>query len=427
MRRLVPLLLMAAILLVAVPCQVDAQEGISVSQAVVEVDFPRALTFSVSAQSSSDIDRIVLRYRVQKISTARVTSLVLMDFEQARAVEASWKWDMRKSGLPPGAEVRYSWRIDDVSGQELRTDWEVVHFDDSSHSWTSMTEGNVTLLWYYGGQTFSRELMDSAQEGLDRLANDTGAYLDQDVKLYVYANSSDLGEAMVYPQEWMGGITFSEFGIVAIGVSPEDLAWGKRILKHELAHLVTYQMTANPYGDIPTWLSEGLSMYAEGELEASLGELLAEAVSEDRLFSARTLSSEFPADPQAAYLSYAQSFSLVDYLVTTYGREEILRLLDTFKLGATYDDALTEVYGFDTDGLNAAWRASLGLRTSPLPPQTPEEESSPTVTPGSGFLDCSAASSARTHGGGALFGVLGLLLLPGTGEAIRLMARRGRR
>jgi hypothetical protein len=36
---------------------------------------------------------------------------------------------------------------------------------------------------------------------------------------------------------------------------------------HELAHLVTYQMTFNPYGDIPTWFSEGISMYAEGALD----------------------------------------------------------------------------------------------------------------------------------------------------------------
>ncbi len=39
----------------------------------------------------------------------------------------------------------------------------------------------------------------------------------------------------------------------------------------------------------------------------------------------------------------------------------MLQLLDAFKRGKSYDDALLEVYGFNTDGLDDAWHASLGL------------------------------------------------------------------
>ena len=34
-------------------------------------------------------------------------------------------------------------------------------------------------------------------------------------------------------------------------------------------------------------------------------------------------------------------------------------LLDTFRQGSTYDDALQKVYGLDMDGLNTIWQASL--------------------------------------------------------------------
>jgi len=37
----------------------------------------------------------------------------------------------------------------------------------------------------------------------------------------------------------------------------------------------------------------------------------------------------------------------------------MLDLLTILKQGSTYDEALTEVYGFDIDGLNARWRATL--------------------------------------------------------------------
>jgi len=41
----------------------------------------------------------------------------------------------------------------------------------------------------------------------------------------------------------------------------------------------------------------------------------------------------------------------------------MLDLLTLLKEGATYDEALTEVYGFDIDGLDANWRATLTSQT----------------------------------------------------------------
>ena len=55
-------------------------------------------------------------------------------------------------------------------------------------------------------------------------------------------------------------------------------------------------------------------------------------------------------------LSYAQSYSLVEFLITSYGQGKMLELLNTFKQGSSYDGALEKVYGFDMDGLNTLWR-----------------------------------------------------------------------
>jgi len=420
-----PLLIAFFLFLALFPYQAQAQEEIS-AYSTVEIDYPSALTLNLVAESSANITEIILRYRVDKITTVKVTSLIDLEFEQAPVVETSWKWDMRKSSLPPGAEVQYSWQIEDINGNVLETAWDVVKFNDDRYSWDSLVGEKVTLFWYRGGQAFSRELMDEARESLERLARDTGAYLEYPVKIYVYAGSTELKEALVYPQEWVGGVTFTEYGAVAIGIAPEDLAWGKRAMTHELAHLVTYQMTFNPYSDIPIWLSEGLSMYAEGDLEASFRSSFDNAVSDDGLVSVQTLSSNFPADPREAYLSYAESFRLVEFLIDNYGREEMLHLLSVFKQGSRYDDALEEVYGFDTVGLDNRWRASLGLEPRSVPsPSATEEIATPTPTSGDEFFGCQTTSAETKHGSVAVFGTLGLLLLPGIGEAVRLRVRRG--
>ena len=198
--------------------------------------------------------------------------------------------------------------------------------------------------------------MASAQQALARLAKDTGAYLEKPVKMYIYADAQDLRGAMIYPQEWTGGVAFTRHGIIAIGIAPNRLDWGKRAIAHELSHLVIHQVTFNPYIGLPTWLDEGLAMYAEGELESGYVALLNEAIAEESLISVRSLSSPFSAHAEQAYLAYAQSYSLVEFLINNYGQSKMLELLNTFRQGSSYDGALDKVYGFDMDGLDALWR-----------------------------------------------------------------------
>jgi len=198
--------------------------------------------------------------------------------------------------------------------------------------------------------------MAAAQQALTKLGQDTGAELEKPVKLYIYADAQDLQGAMIYPQEWTGGVAFTRYGIIAIGIAPDNLSWGKRAIAHELAHLVIHQMTLNPYSGLPTWLDEGLAMYAEGPLVPLYKAYLDKAIAENSLISVRSLSSPFSAYAEESLPSYAQSYSLVEFLIGSYGQDKMLELLLTFKQGSSYDAALEKVYGFDMDGLDTLWQ-----------------------------------------------------------------------
>ncbi|MBI2288065.1 MAG: hypothetical protein HYU83_03655, partial [Chloroflexi bacterium] len=84
--------------------------------------------------------------------------------------------------------------------------------------------------------------------------------------------------------------------------------------------------------------------------------LLTKAIADKSLISVRSLASPFSAYAGEASLAYAQSYSLVAFLVSSYGQDEMLALLNTFSEGSGYDGALTKIYGFDMDGLNTLWR-----------------------------------------------------------------------
>jgi len=339
------------------PSLAQVQGELTILDSSTQVEFPSRLTFSLSVESDVDITDIRLRYEVDRESFARVISEVYIEFVPGTAVDAEWTWDMRKiRGLPPGASVEYWWLVEDARGERIETTPIQVQFDDNRYPWRSLTEGMVTIYWYEGEESFAQELMTTAQQVLNRLTKDTGAYLEKPVNIYIYASAQDLQGAMIYPQEWTGGVAFTRFGIISIGIAPKDLSWGKRAMAHELAHLVIHQMTLNPYIDLPTWLDEGLAMYAEGALEPIYKALLNKAIAEGSLISVRSLSSPFSAFAEEAVLSYAQSYSLVEFLINGYGADKMLELLNTFEQGSGYDEALTRVYGFDMDGLNTLWR-----------------------------------------------------------------------
>ena len=119
-------------------------------------------------------------------------------------------------------------------------------------------------------------------------------------------------------------------------------------------------MTFNPYNELPTWLDEGLAVYNQGPPDPTFTALLNQAIANNQLISVRSLSSPFSAYSNEATLSYAESYSVVNYLITTYGQAKMLELLNTFQQGSTYDGAFQKVYGFDMDKLYTLWKAEGG-------------------------------------------------------------------
>jgi hypothetical protein len=335
--------------------------GLTVLDSSMTMDFPASLAFSISAGSNVNVTDIRLHYIINRMEHARIVSEVYVTFTPATSVTARWVWDMRKTGgLPPGSSVDYWWTVSDAASQKTETPLKRVNIQDGRYNWQSISEGKVTLYWYKGGASFAGELMAAARQALSRLSENTGAELEKPVSFYIYASAADLQGSMIFPTEWTGGVAFGRYGIIAIGIgtSTSQLAWGKRVIAHELTHLVIHQVTFNPYNDLPTWLNEGLAMAAEGELEPDFAAALDKARTTNTLISVRSLASPFSAYTGESLLAYAESCKVVTYLINEYGREKMLALLNTFEQGSGYDEALQKVYGFDMDGLNALWRAS---------------------------------------------------------------------
>jgi hypothetical protein len=336
--------------------------AISLSSSV-QVSFPTSITFKVSAQSDVNIVKLRLHYIVDRQNYASVISEGWAQFNPATTVDTQWVWDMRQSGgLPPGTQVEYWWTAEDATGKTTESNRSTASFDDDRYEWQSITTGSVTLLWYNGDRSFADALMTAAQQGLQKIEQDIGATPEGHVRIYIYASAQDMQGATLFPEAWEGGVTFEGYNTIAIGVSTSQLDFGEGAVPHELTHWVIHHLTFNSYGaGLPTWLDEGLATYIQNEQDS---DWLNSAIRENKLISIRTLSSPFSAITEQAQTSYAESHSIVTFLLQTYGKEKMLQLLNVFHQGSGYDDALKQVYGFDQDGLNALWLQSIGVKTT---------------------------------------------------------------
>ena len=353
-----------------------ADSGIEAISSDARADFPQGVTFSLEARAATDIVGIDIECQVVRRSLVDVFCRSDVDFDVDRQVMVSWTWDMQDTGgLPPGTEIEYRWLIEDAVGNTYTSPYSTVRYDDLRYNWRGVTSGNITLWWYEGDSSFAQQLIDAADEAASRLTSEFDVSLGQSVRFYIYADAWDLQASLVNPDIWTGGQAFPDYGAIMIGIEVDNLDWGQRTVAHELGHLVIGQLVYGPFGWLPTWLSEGIAMNAEGELTDNFQNSLDDAISNDTLFSVRSIASSFPSDSDSAILCYAESCSIVKFLVDNYGSEKFLSLLDMFKQGITDDEALLQIYGFDTDGLNQSWRESLGL--GPEPTVTPEASATP--------------------------------------------------
>jgi len=376
--RLVILSLLS-IFLWSLSVPVRASTGIQLVSDTTTLSFPETATFQAEFKAGANITSVVLEYGVDQLTCGTVIAKSFPQFTAAPDVKVEWTWEMRQSGsLPPGASLWWQWQVQDANGVQFNSPKQTIIWLDSIHSWVVISGGNINLHYYEGGQAFGQALHDAAAQALVRLSQDVGISSEKPVDIYIYANTDDLKAAILYEPSWVGGQAFPENNIVIIGVSTDELDWGKSTEAHELTHVLVGHLTFSCLGFIPTWLNEGLAMYGEGGPATEELTQFDQAKTANQLLSLRSLAGGFSEESSRASLSYTESYSVVNFLIKTFGRDKMTTLLTALRNGATIDETLQTTFGFDTDGLEDAWRASIGapLRvgsSNPTPVPTPTQ------------------------------------------------------
>jgi len=381
-RRLILLLATVAVVSSLWPALGRAQQGVDVHSWEARNDFPKGIIFKLDFESEEPVKEVRFRYAIAP-DGSRAYGVP----ECAGVTSVQCTFDLKSTAsnfLIPGVEITYFWEITDQAGRTVETDPDRCMYQDDRFDWRSLSEDGLTVWFYAGSEDDMRSLLSVGQDTLTRMGSLLGTEVDFPVKVFVYDSAEDMQPVLLAGQlsPEHGVITLGEVVVSDTAVVAHD-AYAPDILRHELSHIVMRNAVKGPFSNLPAWLEEGVAVYGQSQPLADMKSALEAAIKSNRPFTIRSLSSASVGESGGSVgLFYGQSYSVVRFLIDDYGEEKFRELLAAFREGNRTDDALMQVYGFDQDGLENAWRRSVGLPervieggqeqpSNPLPQITP--------------------------------------------------------
>jgi hypothetical protein len=348
--------------------------AVTVIENTASYSFAKQITFTLEATTPAQVTKLYLFF----IATGneRTESFEVPFKQEGNTLSATYLHDLRSSPLPPFDTVTFWWKIE-YGGESYATEEESFEYIDDRFVWERLDDQENHLILYWikeqGDPTFGQAALDTARASLKDINAELRAPLPESITIYIYDTQENLKGAMeLTGQTWASGQAHPDLGVIVVAIPKDDLSSRMgRYIPHEITHLLIYQIVKpEGYKYVPEWLDEGLATANEQRPNPDHRKVLEDARLQGQLIPLQDLCVPFSPDSQTAFLSYAQSGSVVNYIRERYGAPGIRGLLNAYKNGASCTSGVEEALGISLNTLETDWRASL----EPLPqpePQTP--------------------------------------------------------
>ena len=216
-----------------------------------------------------------------------------------------------------------------------------------------------------------QRLADKASDLVDGILNDLGVDFSGQIKVYV----ADRGAfqklqptATIFPDSIVG-VAYSSSALIILKSPREVSSPEADLLKtfiHELTHIVLGSAFSGEE-DVPRWLNEGIALYKSGEWSFNRVGTMTRAVLTGSMIPLSELTHTFPDNPRDLQLAYAQSFYLVSFLITRFGRQSFHTFIRLYSKQKNLEKTLYQVYSMNLEELEKEWEGFLKMRFSWVP------------------------------------------------------------
>ncbi|MEA3485791.1 MAG: hypothetical protein U9R03_03685, partial [Candidatus Aerophobetes bacterium] len=259
-----------------------------------------------------------------------------------------------------------------------------AQFNHPELCWKVLETPHFFIHYHQNEEVFAQEVANAAEEVYPHITSDLG-YEPITKTPIIIENYNDT----------TGGYTSTLTGKIVIQAQSDPtftsggLSWAREVIAHEFTHVVTFaaieeslipmrRLMANLI--LPMWFVEGLAEY-EGEEWHSLKKMVVgDNAREKKIMSEGNLGAFYFFEGWGRTAGYYQSESFVRYIVQTYGKDKIARILNHLrnqplfrlvgKIGLTtgevsvyplprfisFNRTLVDVIGKNSSALYAEWR-----------------------------------------------------------------------
>ena len=332
-------------------------EPIRVVSSDHEIRFPSEIAFRLTAEGETAITGVRLNYR---LSDGRVRVYGYPDFVAGRRVTADFSLKTDASNyLPTGVDVGYYYEITDTAGNTVETPRATVEYKDPRFRWQRVEIGELTVLFHDLPASSVESVTTRVVERLEEVKATFGIDSVTPMKGVLVNGRREAQRTFPFISDTatrghvFGGYAYDDYDLFVLAG-----LWENGMV-HEATHLLLDEAISSPLGLVPAWLNEGLATYFEGG--PNHGEpIVARTARSGGLLRLHAMNS-VPGRPADIALFYSQARSVVEYMLSTYGRERMSALLRAIDDGDGTDAALRAAYGFGRDELEARWAAGYGV------------------------------------------------------------------
>lgn len=230
------------------------------------------------------------------------------------------------------------------------------------------TEKSTHFIVYYKSAPgdFVSRITENAEYSYNSIADDLGLtrfnfwLWEERAQIYIYDSAEEYQSATGKPA-WVGGDTSPSEKVIRTYVYAPHFF--ESVLPHEMGHIIYRELVGFMNFAVPRWLEEGVATHQEKSQYAGSKPALQNAIREGTFIPLAELENTGPQilfSNDAAQMFYMEAYSIVDFLLTQYGKDAFVTFSQNLRDKKNLPRAVASAYPFGTLAeLDRTWQEYL--------------------------------------------------------------------
>jgi hypothetical protein len=370
-----------------------ARAATTIEASSVQNDYPKSLTFKVTAKADADITDITLAYSIKGRGTSALDKPKGLTPARNLSADVTLSVNSSQDYIPVGSLFTYHWEVTTSDGITFTGPDQTFFYLPPDQTWQKVSNDFMTIYYYGDRQSTATAYLQAGQETYDKIGKQLYNVTLTEIPVNVVMFADDKASSAARPgsgDTFDAAVTTCGTKVATDIIIMIPIACGSSdrtdTLRHEFGHILNETVGDGPLGKLPAWLDEGAAVYAQTS-PGAYQTAFTSAAKANRLISFSSMTTA-PTTASQVDVFYGEAWAMVSFLVQKGGPAKFQQFMSTIKGGKRYDQALTAVYGYnDVAAFETDFKNSVGVapqsQATPRPTAAPTRasQSQPTTTP----------------------------------------------